>query len=139
MENDLTKLIEKLANEPIIIDMTRKYQNAMILNGWILRKPKIIVHDTNHKESCSFILYQVVNANGLIEIQSFSCMTFIKSIVDQFKEQKNILCVRVVGKSKYSKYAKMSYCQVEEIKTLVELDYDMASEWKKGEQKGINQ
>ena len=125
------KCIEELALNPATIDMTYKYSNNVELSGWIIRKPKFIKHDKKGVESASLLLYQIHNANGKIEIECFSCMVYVKELVEQLKKQETIIFVATVGKLRYSYKIRGYYSQVVEMATLMETDTPLANEWGK--------
>ena len=124
------KTIDKLLLNPIIVDMTYKYRNDVTLSGWIIRKPKIIKHDTKNIESASIILHQINNSNGEIKIETFNCMCYVKDLIEQLKKQDKVLFVATVGKIRHH-YKYGDYSQILEMETLVELDLPLANEWGK--------
>ena len=124
----LKQLMDEILVNPAIIDMTYKYRNNIELSGWILRKPKFIKHDKMNIESCSFVLYQINNVNGEIAMSSYSCMVYVKELVDQLKAINNVIFVACVGKVRHHfKYG--DYTQVLEMETLYELPNELAKEW----------
>ena len=121
---------DKLLLNPIVIDMGYKTKNNVELSGWIIRKPKFIKHDKTGVESCSLLLYQVMNAGGEIKIESFNLMVYVKELIEQLKKQQKVLFVATVGKIRHHfKYG--DYSQVVEMETLAELDIPFANEWGK--------
>ena len=130
MKMTFKKAIDKLMLNPLTIDMTYKYTNNVALSGWIVRKPKYIKHDTKNIESCSFLLNQISNFNGVVKIETFSCVCYVKDLVEQIKKQKNILFVAIVGKVRHH-YKYGDYTQVVEMQTLAEIDLPLANEWGK--------
>ena len=119
-----------MLEEPMLMEMTYKYRNDVELSGFIIRKPKFIKHDKTGVESCSLLLFQINNANGQLKLESFNCMVYVKDLIEQLKEQKNVLLVATVGKLRHHfKYG--DYSQVVEMKTLYELDIPLANEWGK--------
>ena len=126
----ITQVINDIVKNPLCIDMAYKTKNTVELSGWVLRKPKIIKHDKTRVESCSLLLYQIVNSHGEIKVESFSCMVYVKDLVDQLKNVDKVLFLACVGKIRHHKeYG--DYTQVSEIITLAELDIDVAEEWRK--------
>ena len=124
----LKELVDEILPNPIIIDMTYKYKNCVELSGWVLRKPKFIKHDKTGVESCSLLLYQINNVNGEIVMNSFSCMVYVKELIDQLKTANNVLFVACVGKVRHHfKYG--DYTQILEIETIAELPNELAMEW----------
>lgn len=124
----LNELIDEILPNPVIIDMTYKYRNAVELSGWVLRKPKFIKHDKTGVESASLLLYQINNANGELVMTSFSCMVYVKDLVDQLKKQDKVIFVACVGKIRHHfKYG--DYTQVLEMETIAELPNELAMEW----------
>jgi len=127
---ELTELINKLLIHPLLIEMTYKTKNQVELSGWILRKPKFIKHDKTGVESCSLPLYQITNANGKIKFESFSCMVYVKDLIEQLKKIDKVLFIAAMGKVRHHpKYG--DYSQITEIQTLIELELPLADEWKK--------
>lgn len=122
------KCIEELALNPATIDMTYKYSNNIELSGWIIRKPKFIKHDKKGVESASLLLYQINNSKGEIKIECFSCMVYVKELVEQLKKQENVLFVATVGKLRYSYKIRGYYSQVVEMATLMETDTPLVNE-----------
>ena len=121
---------DKLLLNPIVIDMGYKTKNSVELSGWIIRKPKFIKHDKTGVESCSLLLYQVMNVGGEIKIESFNLMVYVKELIEQLKKQQKVLFVATVGKIRHHfKYG--DYSQVVEMETLAELDIPFANEWGK--------
>lgn len=121
-------VLDKVIKNPITIDMTYKYNNQVVLSGWVLRKPKFIKHDITGIESCSFALYQITNANGNLKLESFSCMCYVKDLVDQLKKVNKVLFLATAGKVRHHfKYG--DYSQITEIETIAELDIPLALEW----------
>ena len=126
----LKETIDIMLEEPMLMEMTYKYRNDVELSGFIIRKPKFIKHDKTGVESCSLLLFQINNANGQLKLESFNCMVYVKDLIEQLKEQKNVLLVATVGKLRHHfKYG--DYSQVVEMKTLYELDIPFANEWGK--------
>ena len=126
----LKETIDIMLEEPMLMEMTYKYRNDVELSGFIIRKPKFIKHDKTGVESCSLLLFQINNANGQLKLESFNCMVYVKDLIEQLKEQKNVLLVATVGKLRHHfKYG--DYSQVVEMKTLYELDIPLANEWGK--------
>ncbi len=124
----LKELIDEILPNPIVIDMTYKYRNSIELSGWVLRKPKFIKHDKTGVESCSLLLYQINNVNGELVLTSFSCMVYVKDLVDQLKKQDKVLFVACVGKVRHHfKYG--DYTQITEMETIAELPNELAMEW----------
>ena len=124
----LNELIDEILPNPVIIDMTYKYRNAVELSGWVLRKPKFIKHDKTGVESASLLLYQINNANGELVMTSFSCMVYVKDLVDQLKKQDKVIFVACVGKIRHHfKYG--DYTQITEMETIAELPNELAMEW----------
>lgn len=124
----LNELIDEILPNPVIIDMTYKYRNTVELSGWVLRKPKFIKHDKTGVESASLLLYQINNANGELVMTSFSCMVYVKDLVDQLKKQDKVIFVACVGKIRHHfKYG--DYTQVLEMETIAELPNELAMEW----------
>lgn len=121
-------VINELVLNPATIDMTYKYRNNVDLSGWVIRKPKFIKHDIKGVESCSLLLYQINNSNGEIKVECYSCMVYVKELVEQLKKQENVLFVATVGKLRYSPKIRGYYSQVVEMATLMELDVPLADE-----------
>ena len=119
-----------MVTNPVLIDMTYRYKNNVELSGWIIRKPKFIKHDKTGVESTSLLLFQVNNTNGELKIESFSCMCYVKDLIEQLKDQKKVLFVAIVGKIRHH-YKYGDYTQIIEMKTLAELDLPFAAEWGK--------
>lgn len=127
----LTKVIEEVMKNPVVVEMNYKNKNLVELSGYILVKPKFIKHDRTGIESCSFILFQLNNRKGVLNVDSFSCMCYVKELIEQFKTLDKVIYVAALGQLRYSKIVKNTYTQVGEIKTLFELDDDLADEWGK--------
>lgn len=120
--------LNEIALNPITIDMQYKYRNNIDLCGWVIRKPKFIKHDKKGVESCSLLLYQIYNNNGEIKVECFSCMVYVKELVEQLKQQETIFFVATVGKLRYSPKIRGYYSQVVEMETLFELDTPLINE-----------
>jgi len=125
----LNEVIDKLIRNPLLIDTTYKYRNDIDLTGFILRKPKFIKHDKKGVESASLLLYQINNTHGIVKINCYGCMCFVKELVEQLKKQDKVIFVATVSKLMYSSKLHGDYAQILEMKTLYEFDIDMASEW----------
>lgn len=117
----ITQTINDLIANPILVDMTYKYRNSIELSGWVIRKPRFIKHDITGVESCSLSLYQINNVRGKIKVESFCLMVYVKDLIQQLKEQKNILFIATMGKVRHH-LNHGDYTQVTEIETLAELD-----------------
>lgn len=128
--NSLKETVEEMLQSPILIDMTYKYRNSIELSGWIIRKPKFIKHDKTGIESCSLLLYQVNNTNGILKLETFACMCYVKDLIEQLKKQDKVLFVATVGKIRHH-YKYGDYSQIVEMETLAELDLPLANEWGK--------
>lgn len=126
----LKDTVEEMLQSPILIDMTYKYRNSIELSGWIIRKPKFIKHDQKGIESCSLLLYQINNANGMLKLETFACMVYVKDLIDQLKKLDKVTFVATVGKVRHH-YKYGDYSQVVEMQTLAELDIPFANEWGK--------
>lgn len=118
-------VLDKLIRNPYLIDNTYKYHNRVELSGWVMRKPKFVKHDIKGTESCSFPLYQINNVYGYIKLESFSCMCYIKELVEQLKQLDNVIYIVVIGKVRHHKKLG-DYSQIYEIKTLAETDIPLA-------------
>ena len=127
----INKVVEEIVDNPLIAEMTNRYKNTLELSGLILRKPKIIKHDKTGVESCSFILFHFNNKKNYLILDSFSCITYDKDVIEQFKTLDKVICVATIGKVRYSKSIGGLYSQVHDIKTLFELDIGLADEWEK--------
>ena len=131
--NKIEDVIKNISLNPMLIQMTFRYKNSTDLSGFILRKPKFITHDKTGMESCSFIIYQINNKKDVLQIDSFSCITFVKDLVEQLKTLENVTFVATVGKMRFSKIVHGLYSQVVEMETLFELDEPLAEEWERKE------
>lgn len=118
--------INKLALNPLVVDMKYKYRNSVELSGWIIAKPRFYKHDKLGVQSASLVLCQMTNANSEIKVERFSCMVYVKDLVEQLKKQENVFFVVAVGKLRYSPKIRNDYTQVVEMKTLMELDMPLA-------------
>lgn len=126
----LKETIDLMLHNPIVMDMTYKYRNSIQLSGFIIRKPKFIKHDKTGRESCSLILHQINNANGEIKLESFSCMVYSLTLIEQLKKVDKVIFVATMGIMRHHfKYG--DYSQITEIETLAELDIDLTYEWGK--------
>ena len=125
---NFNKLIGELVQNPIVVDYSNKYTNNIELNGFIVKKPRFFKHDKSGIESCSFVLFQLTNNASRLEIASFSCMTYIKELVDQLRQVDKVLMVHCSGKLIYSKKVQGCYPQVIAIETLYEFDLDLENE-----------
>lgn len=125
---NFNEVIGKLVQSPIVVGYSNKYTNIIELNGFIVKKPRYFKHDKSGTESCSFVLFQLTNNAGRLEIASFSCMTYIKELVDQLKVLDKVIMVHCGGKLIYSKKVNGCYPQVIAIQTLYEFDLDLESE-----------
>lgn len=124
------EITDKLLTKSIVVDMGYKTKNNVELSGWIIRKPKFIKHDKTGVESCSLLLFQILNVNGEIKMESFNLMIYVKELIEQLKKQTNVLFVATVGKIRHHfKYG--DYSQVVEMQTIAELDIPLANEWGK--------
>ena len=113
--------INKLMENPVVTDMTYKTRNSVELSGWIIFKPKFIKHDKTGVESASLLLFQLNNVSGQLKIDSFNLMVYVKDLIEQLKQQKNILFIASMGKIRHHfKYG--DYTQITEIETIAELD-----------------
>lgn len=123
----ITQTINDLIANPILVDMTYKYRNSVELSGWVIRKPRFIKHDITGVESCSLSLYQINNVRGKLKIESFCLMVYVKDLIQQLKEQKNILFIATMGKVRHH-LNHGDYTQVTEIETIAELDMPFVEE-----------
>lgn len=123
----ITHAIKELIANPIMVEMTYKYKNSVALSGWIIRKPRFIKHDITGVESCSLSLYQINNIRGQIKVESFCLMVYVKDLIQQLKEQKNILFIATMGKVRHH-LNHGDYTQVTEIETIAELDIPFVEE-----------
>lgn len=126
----LLQVIEELQQNPITNSMNKRYTNSCSLNGFVLKKPHFIKHDTRGIESCSLLLYQLFTANGTNTLQTYTCMVFEKDLVDQLKSVDKVMLFAVSGKLKYSKIIKGLYLHILEIHTLCETDIDLVEQEK---------
>ena len=123
---DLYNVVAKVLKLPIMVGLSKKYQNTFTLSGWILRKPKIIKNDITGVESCSLLLYQFTQGADKVDFQVFSCMVYVKDLVDQLKTLDKVCFVHTLGKMCYSKKVKGMYGQITYMETAMELDIDLA-------------
>ena len=126
----IKETIDLMLHNPVTMDMTYKYRNGVELSGFIIRKPKFIKHDITGKESCSFILFQINNVNGEIRLDSYSCLTYVGTLIEQLKKIDKVLFVATLGKLRHH-FKFGDYTQVSEMETLAELDIDLTNEWGK--------
>ena len=123
----IENVVNRLVLKPQLIDMTYKYNNQVELSGWLLKKPKFIKHDKKGTESCALSLYQVNNTNGMIKIDMFYCMVYVKDLIEQLKKVDKVLFLATMGKVKHHfKYG--DYSHITEIKTLSQLNIPLADE-----------
>ena len=113
---------------PIAEGLNKKYQNTFTLSGWLLKKPKIIKNDTTGIESCSLILCQFTQGVDRVDMQVFSCMVYVKDLVEQLKTLDKVCFVNTLGKMCYSKKIKSMYGQITYMETAFEVDIDLADE-----------
>ena len=125
----LKDTIEEMLNSPVLTAMTGKYKNSIDLSGWIIRKPKVVKHDTKKTQSCSFILYQINNIKGVLKIDSYECITYITDLVRQLEKLDNIIFVATIGKVRHH-YKYGDYTQVLEMTTIAELTLPLAEPYK---------
>ena len=123
---DFYGTVGKLLQHPIIQDFNKQYQNYFALSGWVLRKPKIIKNDVTGVESCSLLLFQFNQGQGTNDFQVFSCMVYVKDLVEQLKKLDKVCFVSTIGKLCYSKKVKGMYSQITYMQTFYELDIDLA-------------
>lgn len=123
----ITQTINEMLENPILTEMTYKYRNSIELSGWVIRKPRFIKHDITGVESCSLSLYQLNNVRGKLKIESFCLMVYVKDLIQQLKEQKNILFIATMGKVRHH-LNHGDYTQVTEIETIAELDMPFVEE-----------
>ena len=115
MARTIKSVIASLMNNPLSVDP--HYKNQVAINGFIIKKPTITLHEKSGIESCSFALYQIVNGNNVSKIA-------------QIKEQKDVLYVGIEGQLRYSKRIKSLYIHVMKMKTIAETKLPFATEWK---------
>ena len=126
----LKETIELMLHNPLTMDLTYKYHNSVKLSGFIIRKPKFIKHDKTGRESCSFILHQINNVRGELKLESFCCVTYSTTLIEQLKKVDKVLFVVTMGILRHHfKYGDFS--TVTEMETLAELDIDLTYEWGK--------
>ena len=125
---NFNQLIGKLINNPVVVDATRQYGNFVQASGLLIKKPRFFKHDKSGTESCSFVLFQISNTQEKVEILSFSCMTYVKELVEQLKTVDKVLLLNCSGKLAYSKKIKGCYPQIVGIETLCEFDLDLENE-----------
>ena len=128
MAKNWNELLEKITLNPMLQEMEYKYRNDVILGGFLLKKPKFFHHDTLGVDSCSFNLYQLTNKMGKLRLESFSCITYVKDLVEQLRKQDKVIMVITIGKMRYSNKVKNSYSQVVEMETFFELDEKLIEE-----------
>ena len=128
MARTIKSVIASLMNNPLSVDP--HYKNQVAINGFIIKKPTITLHEKSGIESCSFALYQIVNGNNVSKIDDYNCMTFDKDLIAQIKEQKDVLYVGIEGQLRYSKRIKSLYIHVMKMKTIAETKLPFATEWK---------
>ena len=116
------ELVEQLTKNPFLIELGTGYRDNIDLSGFVLRKPRFYKSDKRGIESCSFFLYQIVPTSKGLRVESFSCITYVKSLVDQFKDLKNVIFIATVGKFKHSYKINNNYSQVVEIETIAEFE-----------------
>lgn len=133
MENQKTikEAIQEMMKRPELIeDMRFKYRNAVEISGWVIRKPKFIKHDKTGVESCSLLLYQLTQKGTYLVIDSYCVMVYVKDLIEQLKDNKNIIFVACVGLIRHNKRFG-DYVQVVEMATLAELPFELAMETEK--------
>jgi hypothetical protein len=126
----IKETIDLMLHNPVTMDMTYKYRNCVELSGFIIRKPKFIKHDITGKESCSFILFQINNVNGEIRLDSYSCLTYVGTLIEQLKQIDKVIFVATLGKLRHH-FKFGDYTQVSEMESLAELDIELTNEWGK--------
>ena len=122
---DFETYLKRIMEHPVIVQNTRRYTNAITLSGLLLKKPKIYKNDKTGIESCAFLLYQVNNLPNKTEVEIFSCMTYNKDLIAQLKLADKVMFFACLGQLRYSKRIKSAYTQVNDIKTLFELDIEL--------------
>lgn len=119
-------LVNDLLKHPFLADRPT-YRNDIYLSGFLLRKPRFFKNDKTGVESCSFMLYQIIANSYGLKVESFNCITYVTPLVEQLKEQKNVIFVATVGKFRHSFKIENNYSQVLEMKTMIELDRELVS------------
>lgn len=128
---NISEVIAKVVENPVVLDMTKRYKNQIAISGWVLRKPKFTVYDSNGVESCSLILFQFENTADVLKIQTYSCMVYEQEIVKQIKNMKNVFYIAGVGKLCYSKIVHGLYAHLMELDIPRELDIPLAPQWER--------
>ena len=122
----LNEIVEELAKNPIINDMSKKYKNEVAISGLIIRKPKFFKHDTTGKESSSIVLYQIVQDTNQTSVYSYSVMIYIPELIEQLKTLDKVCLVAIVGAIHYSKKINGLFIKVKEMHTLIEFENELA-------------
>ncbi|MBO7716017.1 MAG: hypothetical protein J6S85_20805 [Methanobrevibacter sp.] len=126
--NNFKETVGEILKNPIIAETNKRFMNSVVLDGYIIKQPKFFKHDEKGIESCSFVLFQVNNINGSVDLYSYSCITYIPEIVEYLKSMKNVTMVNAQGILKYSKKLRMYYSHVVKLDDLIELDTPLAQE-----------
>ena len=91
--------------------MSGKYTNTLMLNGFIIMKPKTITNARGVKSS-SFILHQIsANYTGEVIDKTFSVMVYVPAVVEELEKMTNVSFVTCFCSLEWNRKLKMNYAQ----------------------------
>lgn len=116
--------LNKVRTSLYAMSIENSYKNVTYFSGWVIQKPRIIKHDKTGKESVSLILVQFMrDAKGYAYIKTYNLISYVSTVVDQWKKQENICFVLCNCQLQYNSVRKQYYPQIYEMKIHTELDY----------------
>lgn len=105
-----------LANGDLVKSMSGRYLNSLMLNGFILQKPKFINNTKKGIEACSFILHQInLTESGQVLDKTYSIMVYIPKVVEQMKTITTCCFVTCACNLEWNGIRKLAYGQAYDI------------------------
>lgn len=127
----LEEKIELIGNSSITIALHGRYADTITLSGWVLQKPKFI--QGNKKESCSFILHQINNIDGITYDKTFSILAYQPDVIELMRTVDKVSLVHVVGMLGFNSVKKFYFPQVFDAKISHVLDVELEPPYERKE------
>ena len=124
------EIVEKVRTSIYALPIENQYKNLAYFSGWVINKPTIVKHDKTGKESVSLVIVQFMrNPNGYAHVKTFNLVSYIPSIIEQFKKQKKVCYIICDCQFQWNTKLKQTYPSIYDMKIPFEIrELDLVEE-----------
>lgn len=100
----VNQALERCAKDTFVHTMQARYTNRLLINGFIVEKPKIFKCERRGGEMAQFTMYQFyIKENGEFTYKTYYTLTYINQIIDKLRDMKYITLVNCDCRLDYNK------------------------------------